>query len=129
MPSMRQVPFEELVSATYVREVALAPDGEQVVYVTTPASKEGEHPVSTLWLVGAAGGPSRRLTGGEAHDYAARWSPDGRWLAFLSDRRKRGTAQLYLLPLAGHPGGGEAVRLTDHDGGVADPAWSPDGRM
>src|SRR3954468_6304327 len=117
MTAIRQAPFEQIVTAITVREVAISPDGSQVAYVAAPASKDGEHPVSTIWLVSADGGPSRRLTTSEAHDYAPRWSPDGRALAFLSDRLKRGTAQLYLLPLAG----GEALRLTDHAGGVADP--------
>jgi dipeptidyl aminopeptidase/acylaminoacyl peptidase len=120
---VRMVDFEQVVTATMLADVQLSPDGQWVTYVTTTASKE-EHPQSAIWLVGATEGTPRRLTAGEAADGAPRWSPDGRWLAFTSDRKERGTPQLYLLALDG----GEALRLTDQPGGVGDPQWSPDGR-
>ena len=121
----RMLNFERAASATKVSDVQISPDGQQVAYVTTPASKEGEYPVSEIWLVPAAGGPSRRLTASEAADAAPRWSPDGKHIVFTSDRRKRGTPQLYLLDLAG----GEALRLTDSETGVGPASWSPDGKM
>ncbi|MDI3340035.1 MAG: S9 family peptidase [Sphaerobacter sp.] len=123
MAQERLLGFERAVTATLVTDVQLSPDGRQVAYVTTPASKEGPYPVSTIWLVAADGGHPRRLTGSEAADAAPRWSPDGRRLVFVSDRLTRGTAQVYLLDLAG----GEAVRLTNAPGGVVQAAWSPDG--
>ncbi|HEU5422070.1 MAG TPA: S9 family peptidase [Nitrolancea sp.] len=116
--------FEQAVSATMVTDVRLSPDGRQVAIVTTPASKAGEFPESTIWLVSAEGGSPRRLTGAEAANGGPRWSPDGRRIAFVSDRRQRGLPQLYVVEL----GGGEAVRLTDAAGGVAAAAWSPDGK-
>src|SRR5690606_8401690 len=51
------------------------------------------------------------------------WSPDSRHIAFASDRAEAGKHQVYILSLSG----GEAIRTTDHDGGVSDPLWSPDG--
>ncbi|HET7034602.1 MAG TPA: S9 family peptidase [Thermomicrobiaceae bacterium] len=115
--------FEQAVSATMVADVRISPDGRQVAYVTTPASKAGEFPESTIWLVSTDGGSPRRLTGAEVANGGPRWSPDSRRIAFVSDRRQRGVPQLYLVEL----GGGEAVRLTDCAGGVAAAAWSPDG--
>ena len=125
MSATRMLDFERAVSAIGVTDVQISPDGSAVAYVTSPASKEDEHPVSQIWLVPADGGAPRRLTTSEAADGSPRWSPDGRRIAFVSDRKKRGTAQLYLLDL----GGGEAVRLTDCEGGVGGLAWSPDGRQ
>ena len=115
--------FERAVTATVVADVQLSPDGRRVAYVTTPASKEGELPSLTIWLVDAEGGPSRRLTTSGASNGAPRWSPDGHTIAFVSDRHEPGKPQLHLLPLHG----GEAVRLTDHPGGAGAPQWSPDG--
>jgi len=66
----------------------------------------------------------RAVTGSEHNNVAPRWSPDGATLAFLSDRVKRGEAQLHRVAASG----GEPVRLTELLGGVANPVWRPDGR-
>jgi acylaminoacyl-peptidase len=91
-----------------------------------------------VWIVPADGSaPARRLTIGSKHDHHPRFSPDGRTLAFLSDRRlaveeepgapddREDAAQVHLLPLD-RPG--EARRLTDLPRGVEAFALSPDGR-
>jgi dipeptidyl aminopeptidase/acylaminoacyl peptidase len=53
-----------------------------------------------------------------------RWSPDGRYLAFLSSRQDSKRAQVWLL----NRSGGEAMKLTDVKGAVADYAWAPDSK-
>ena len=96
-----------------------------------------------IWLVPTdqtADGQPRQLTIGSRDDHDARFSPDGRWLAFISDRRlqaeeeparskdsgeREDKDQVYLLPLDGP---GEARRLTDLPRGVESFEWSPDGR-
>jgi dipeptidyl aminopeptidase/acylaminoacyl peptidase len=61
----------------------------------------------------------------KAKEHTPRWSPDGRFLAFLSDRdNEKEMTQVWLLDRSG----GEAERLTDFPGGVEDYAWSPDGK-
>jgi dipeptidyl aminopeptidase/acylaminoacyl peptidase len=67
--------------------------------------------------------PPRRFTAGEANDRAPRWSPDGKWLAFISNRDKQD--QLYLIALDG----GEARPLTSGEGKPSAAVWSPDGTM
>src|SRR5205823_3228477 len=84
-----------------------------------------EYPVGAIWLAETAaspGSPPRQFTAGNGLDTAASWSLDGRWLAFTSDRAKRGQAQLYLIAIDG----GEAVRLVEERGVVSAPAWSAD---
>jgi dipeptidyl aminopeptidase/acylaminoacyl peptidase len=75
-----------------------------------------------LWLAGtdeSAAAP-RKLTEGP-HDRSPRYSPDGRWLAFLRSDPADAPAQLYVMPVDG----GEPRRVTDHVLAAGEPAWSP----
>lgn len=116
---------ELLVSWRRPSDPRIAPSGERVAFVVKPVSREGEHPESGIWLVPFGSGTCRPFTGGLWNDDAPRWSPDGRRLAFLSDRAERGKQSLYVMPLEG----GEAQRVFDQEGDLADPQWSPDGRL
>jgi acylaminoacyl-peptidase len=114
----------------------LSPDGTLVamtVQVVAPGRDGYRH---AIWLAPADGSAGvRQVTIGARHDTRARFSPDGRTLAFLSDRRplveeepgappdREDGTQVHLLPLAG----GEARRLTDLPRGVDAFEWSPDG--
>ena len=108
---------------------AVSPDGERVVY--TRRTVAGDRYQVSLWLVPYRGGRARRLTHGRWSDTAPAWSPDGRTIAFLSDRGAAAKpdddtgAELYLID----PDGGEAERVCKAPhGGVGAPLWSPDGR-
>ncbi|MFI5262698.1 MAG: prolyl oligopeptidase family serine peptidase [Candidatus Limnocylindrales bacterium] len=124
-------------------EATLAPDGGLVAFVVKSAAPGRDGYRHALWVVPADGSaPARQLTLGRRTDVAPRWSPDGRTLAFLSDRSavlqaagagdkagpkeapKEGGVQVWLLPLEG----GEARQLTRLPRDVTDLAWSPDGR-
>ena len=76
---------------------------------------------SDLYMAPLAGGPAVRLTASKKPETSPRWSPDGRWLAFLSDREGKKT-QVWLMSREG----GEAVKLTDFKASVSSLAWSPD---
>jgi len=93
---------------------------------------------TAVWIAPTAGEePARQLTLGARRDGHGRWSPDGRSIAFLSDRRtlveeepgapkdREDGTQIHLLPASGP---GEARRLTDLPRGVDTFEWSPDGR-
>src|SRR5207249_3279595 len=100
-------------------------DGSRVAFVMTTASEERDEYLSNVWVVDVKGGEPRRLTTGPTKDTLPRWSPDGRWLAFVSDRGAKKKSQLYAMPAAG----GEATQLTDLPNGVfgqGGVAWSPD---
>jgi dipeptidyl aminopeptidase/acylaminoacyl peptidase len=104
-----------------VSDPQISPDGRSVVFVVAPMSRKGEHAVSEIWIAESDG--ERRLTRGPA-DMNPRFSPDGRYLAFTSDRAKPGTFQLQVMRLDG----GEALEITSRKSGVSSPEWSPDGR-
>lgn len=115
---------EDLYNFGWVSDPQISPDGSQVAYVRTGPEHKGKKYTSEIWLVaaapaeGALGG--RRFTAGP-RDRAPRWSPDGRRLAFVSDRGQG--AQIWLM----RTDGGEALPLTAFKGGVTgEPVWSPD---
>ena len=123
---MTELTADLIVDLALLADMALSPDGRQVAYTVKPVGKQAEHPLSALWLAPLDGSvPPRRLTAGTAEDRLPLWSPDGCYIAFLSDRAERGTVQLFVLSLAG----GEARPLTavKNKRPVLNMAWSPAG--
>jgi acylaminoacyl-peptidase len=120
---------------------ALSRDGTKAAFTVKVSSVARDAYRQSVWIAPVDGnGEARRVTFGGRNDAHARFSPDGRTLAFLSDRRlqvedepalpkepkdRTDAVQVHLLPLDG----GEARRLTDLPRSVVDLAWSPDGRM
>src|SRR5262249_40923903 len=112
----------DLLAIKTIGDVQLSPDGTRVAFTLVEIDAEADEYRSAVWVVPALGGEPERFTRGPKRDGAPRWSPDGRWLAFLSDR-DGDKAQLYLMPAAG----GEARRLATLEPGVRSASWSPDG--
>ncbi len=104
-------------------DLRVSPDGSRIAFVVSEPPK-GADRNRDIWLAVIASKEVRRLTFNETADSSPRWSPDGRTLAFLSDRD--GRAQIYLLPMDG--AGGEATKLTDGKSSVRSFEWSPDGK-
>jgi dipeptidyl aminopeptidase/acylaminoacyl peptidase len=103
----------------------VSPDGSRLVYtineaVTTPDKSEF---VTQIWMANIATKQNTQLTFGDKSSTNAKWSPDGQWIAFLSNR-KDNRNNLYRLSLDG----GEAEPLADLKSAVSNFAWSPDGR-
>ena len=104
-----------------IADLEFAPDRARLVFTVTEPVK-GSARQRNLWLLDVASGRVRQLTFSAKNDSAPRWAPDGRSIAFLSDRD--GAAQLYLLPMSG----GEAEKLTDRKESISAFRWAPDGR-
>ena len=101
----------------------VSPDGRMAVVAVARPDLEADEYRSQLWAVPTDGSaPARPLTAGH-RDSAPAFSPDGRWLAYLS-AESGGRPQVWVLPTAG----GAARRLTDHHLGAGAPVWSPDSR-
>jgi dipeptidyl aminopeptidase/acylaminoacyl peptidase len=123
---MAGISAEQIADLAIPCEAQIAPDGRRVAYRLRPLSKKDEHMSSALWIADLDSGQApRQFTAGEAEDSTPQWSPDGRQIAFLSDRARRSTAQLYLIDASG----GEARALTsrEHKKAVEQFAWSPGG--
>jgi dipeptidyl aminopeptidase/acylaminoacyl peptidase len=117
----RQITVDELLRLKTIGGVQISPDGGAIVYGVTEADFDEDAYVTNLWLAKAAGGEPIQLTRDQKSVSAARWSPDGRWLAFLS-ARVGDKAQIFAI----RPDGGEAVQLTKSETAVSGFEWSPD---
>jgi len=122
MSETRTMQKEDLFELRFLNSGALSPAGERVAYCVNKIDATDDKEYSTMFLLDIARGVTRQMTNGRAMDRGPRWSPDGRSLAFISDRA--GLAQLYVLPVDG----GEARELTQFKRRIGDGiAWSPDG--
>jgi Tol biopolymer transport system component len=109
-----------------IREVAgpqLSPDVQWVAYTVNTTSLKEDKTEERIWMVPFAGGAAIPLTAEGVSSSHPRWSPDGKYLAFLSARHE-GKTQVWLLNRTG----GEAQQLTDTPQAVDNFAWSPDGQ-
>jgi len=82
-----------------------------------------------LFVVEVASRAARRLTRGPGDERSPRWSPDGRWILFVSNRTGDADNNLRLDLWLIRPDGGETRRLTFGDVGADGPRWSPDSRQ
>jgi dipeptidyl aminopeptidase/acylaminoacyl peptidase len=101
-----------------------SPDGAWVAYTVTTADSAKDRTDSDIWMTSWDGAQTVRLTWSPESESSARWSPDGRWLAFVSGRQEGKGGQVWLLDRRG----GEAQRVTQIKGGVSDVSWSPDAK-
>ena len=100
----------------------VSPDGRSVAYAEMRYDRESNETHMSVWLAPFDGrSPARRFTWGK-HDHSPRWSPDGRSLAFMSNRGEKN--QIYIAPLDG----GDPRQLTHEKHGVNEYAWAPDSR-
>jgi len=125
----RPLSLDDLAKPRAVSDPQLSPDGRWIAYVVGTADVEKDKRDSDLWMIGWNGEDRVRLTSlPESSESRPRWSPDGRYLAFVATRgdeaEKKKGGQVWLLDRRG----GEAQKLTDIKGGVSDFAWSPDGK-
>ena len=121
----RSLKPEDFAALRDVDEPNLSPDGQRIAYVVGTVDLKKDKQPRNLWLAKWDGSENRALTFGEAKQTHPRWSPDGKWLAFLSSRSdEKENDQLWILSSAG----GEAEQLTHEKGSVDDFAWAPDSR-
>ncbi len=106
-----------------VYDPQLSPDGAWVAYTVTTTDLAKDKSDTDIWMAPLAGGEPVRVTTSPKGESRPRFSPDGKWLAFLSAREGK-FSQVWLLPRSG----GEAFKLTDYKSSVSDLAWSPDGK-
>ncbi len=129
----RPVTIDDVLNLRSVSTPVVSPDGANVVYTVRqwePSTRDKGRMESRthIWKVPVAGGPARQITFGERGESQPQWSPDGRYISFLSARAPAGEGdeeprpQIHVM----RSDGGEASRLTEAKEGVRAYAWSPD---
>lgn len=122
--------LEDLLDLQVPQEIRISHNAQQILYSTAFVHhhKKGEHPVSGLWIAETGKAKSaRQLTSGLHNDTSPRWFPDGKTIAFLSDRHEHGKKNaIYALDV----NGGEAYPLTstENEEQVGGFEISPDGK-
>ena len=123
--SSRNFTLDDLARMRDVSDPEISPDGARVAYTVRATNLKEDKHESHIWMTSWDGKETVRMTTGNDSETTPRWSPDGRFLAFLSDRNDDNeVSQLWILPRAG----GEAEKVTELKGAVENFDWSPDGR-
>ncbi|MFN0119799.1 MAG: prolyl oligopeptidase family serine peptidase [Blastocatellia bacterium] len=120
--SRHPITFDDLISLKRVADAQIAPGGASVAYVVNVIDKAANRGRRSVWLVPAAGAAARQLIASDGHNDTPRWSPDEKWIAFLSTRD--GAPQIYIAQADGTG----ARKVTSVSEGVSEFAWSPDGK-
>ncbi len=120
----RQVPtVDQLLALKTVSAAQISPDGKFVAYTVSQADFKQDAFVTQIWLVDIATQRRVQLTRNDKSSSNPQWSPNGDWIAFLSDRVENKN-QLFAIS----PAGGEAVQLTKSETAISNFAWMHDGK-
>ena len=119
----RAMELEDLFRIQRVSDPQLSPDGKTVAYVISVIDKAANKSNSDIWLIPTHGGEAKQLTNSPKHDRHPRWSPDGKWIAFESNRE--GSFQIYLINVQNK----ETKKLTSISTEATGAVWSPTGKQ
>lgn len=118
----RPITFDDLFSFGRVDDPQISPDGKLVAFTVTYYDKEENSSNSDIWIIPFLGGKAEKFTNSPGSDSSPSWSPDGKKIAFISDRD--GKSQVWVIPTDG----GEAKKMKTISTGASDVIWSPDGK-
>ncbi len=128
-PASSKTPtIDQSLETFSVNSPEISPDGKRVLYEQSRTNWENNSFDTELWIADADGSERHLLTFRAGSSSSAAWSPDGKWIAFLSDRpaalkdSPAGKRQIYVMPADG----GDAQQITKMEEGVNEFEWAPD---
>jgi dipeptidyl aminopeptidase/acylaminoacyl peptidase len=120
----RHVPtIDELLTLKTVGAVQISPDAKWIAYTVGYGDFKTDSFMNQIWLVDVATGRNFQVTRGDKSSTTPKWSPDGTWLTFLSNRVEDKNQIFAINPL-----GGESIQLTKSETAISNFAWSEDGK-
>ena len=124
--SKRLIKAKDLYKIRPVSGCAISADGQRVAYTVQRVDRDSEKKYANLWVASTATGVAEQFTYGDQSDTSPQWSPNGKLLAFLSNRGNQDEpAQLYVI----RANGGEARPICKIKGNITHYAWSPDSKQ
>jgi dipeptidyl aminopeptidase/acylaminoacyl peptidase len=121
----RALTADDINALREVDDPQVSPEGDWVAYTVRTADLVKDKRITHVWMASWDGQRTLQLTQGEHSEHTPRWSPDGKYVSFLTARGSDDEPdQVWLLDRTG----GEASPLTGFNGEVVDYAWSPDGK-
>ena len=116
------ITFDDMAGIRRIGAPQVSPDGRWVAYDASSVDLPANYRHSAIYLVPSNGGDSRRITDGVKQDEGPAWSPDGKTIAYVSDR-DGGAKQVWLYDVATSA----SRKLTNLQGGAGNLKWMPDG--
>src|SRR5690242_6048070 len=117
----RPLTYEDFWDFKIVGDVQVSPAENRAAYVVSTLDRDSDEQRSAIWVVDLDTRERRQFTSGAKQDSQPRWSPDGTWLAFVSNR-SGDKSQIFVMSA----GGGEGRKITDQEQGAHSPTWAPD---
>jgi dipeptidyl aminopeptidase/acylaminoacyl peptidase len=115
----------DVYNVKYVEDPEVSPDAKWVVYILTEADTAEDKYDEDIWMTATDGSGSVQLTYSDEDETQPKWSPDNKWISFLSGRQKaKEKTQFWLMDRRG----GEAKQVTELKVSISDYVWSPDGK-
>jgi dipeptidyl aminopeptidase/acylaminoacyl peptidase len=121
-PGKHAMTFDDLAAMQRVAEPQISPDGRSVVYSVGTTDSDANRIVHNIWIASTSPGSQPRQLTQTGHDTRPQWSPNGKSIAFLSNRD--GASEVYVMPAQG----GNPKKVTSLSTGAENEKWSPDGR-
>ncbi|MFZ0462428.1 MAG: S9 family peptidase [Candidatus Acidiferrales bacterium] len=121
-PANQRLTPQQALNMRRISDLRFSPDGTRLAFTVAEPPKDAENP-RHIWILDVASREARQYTFSDKSDDSPRWSPDGKFLAFLSNRDEN--RQVYLMP----SNGGDAYAITEGKRNVGSFEWSPDGKQ
>jgi dipeptidyl aminopeptidase/acylaminoacyl peptidase len=122
-PISPSVSFEKWISLRQAGTVVLSPNGANIAYTVTSTDWKDNSYDAEIWVSRGTQPPFQLTHNPKGGSTSPKWSPDSKWIAFLSDRGDK--SQIYLISAEG----GEAFPLTKEDENISAFGWNPDGHQ